>query len=118
MQNFDKIIQENAELKEILVWKNQRIQALEELLANLRKRHFGSSSEKSGPQQMELFNEAEVISEQAEAAEIVEATTTTTSAGNQRRKKNASAYPPNCHASKLFTICLMQKKSVRMIKPN
>jgi transposase len=89
MQNFEKIIQENSELKEILVLKNQRIQALEELLANLKKRHFGTSSEKGGPQQLDLFNEAEVIVEQT--TEVIEPTTTI--ASHQRRKNKRVSIP-------------------------
>jgi transposase len=60
MKNIEELHQENTCLKKIIEQKNQRIQALEELLANLRKRHFAPSSEKSDYQQMEfIFDEAE-----------------------------------------------------------
>lgn len=91
MKNDSDLYEEINQLKLVIEQKNQRILALEELLANLTKRHFGTSSEKSGPQQPELFNEAEVITEQAEAVEIAE--TTTTIAEHQRRKKKRISIP-------------------------
>jgi transposase len=91
MINDRDLHEEINQLKLVIEEKNQRIQALEELLALLKKRLFGTSSEKSGPQQPELFNEAEVITEQAEADEVVESTTTI--AEHQRRKKKRISIP-------------------------
>lgn len=91
MTNDSNLHEEINNLKLVIEQKNQRILALEELLANLTKRHFGTSSEKIGPQQMELFNEAEVVTEQAEAVEIVEKTTTIVE--HQRRKKKRVSIP-------------------------
>jgi transposase len=91
MENDSDLHEEIHNLKLVIEQKNQRILALEELLANLTKRHFGTSSEKSGPQQIELFNEAEMLADQAEAAELIEATTTI--AEHERRKKKRISIP-------------------------
>lgn len=88
----EKIIHLNEKIQYLehqLDLKSQRIQALEELLANLKKRHFGTSSEKGGPQQLDLFNEAEASSEQA--TEVVEPTTLI--ASHQRRKNKRVSIP-------------------------
>jgi transposase len=58
----EKLRQENIEKDKKIQNFQREIEGLYEILARDRRRQFGSSSEKVGPDQMGLFNEAEVES--------------------------------------------------------
>lgn len=97
MQNTDELHQEINELKEVVAQqthqifiKNQHIKALEELLANLKKRHFAPTSEKSEYHQMELiFDEAEQQLDQ-DTPDLPAETTVVIAEHNRRKHKRVS----------------------------
>lgn len=87
MNNTTCLAQENHSLKQqVALQKSQltqqqtRIRALEELLAALKQRQFGASSEKISADQLALFNEAE-----CEYADVAEPEETISVPAHQRR---------------------------------
>ncbi len=68
MNTADKIIEENALLKQQVLSQQQRISLLEELLHTLRHRQFSPSSETQSAQQP-LFDEAESVMDEADESE-------------------------------------------------
>jgi transposase len=61
-----------AELQSSITQQQTRIRALEELLAALKQRHFGASSEKISADQLALFNEADTeIEVETETTRII-----------------------------------------------
>lgn len=59
-------MERNAELHNQLTQRGERIETLQEQLRLAIAQRFGKSSEKTDPNQRELFNEAELLAEQAE----------------------------------------------------
>lgn len=74
--------------------KNLLIQTLQEELARYKKQKFGASSEKLSPDQLNLFDEAEVLSnEESEATDILEAQETIEVPSHQRRARKRVSIP-------------------------
>lgn len=59
MISNDDLIRENQDLKDLLQKKESEIQGLYDLVAMLRRKKFGSSSEKVSSEQLGMFNEVE-----------------------------------------------------------
>ena len=78
----DKII---VQKDQALVQKDLRIEQLENLLKQARQQHFGTSSEKLSPDQITLFNEAEVD----ETNEEVESLTVSSHSRKKRTKRTS-----------------------------
>ena len=105
MQNTTSLQQENATLKQQVALQQfniseqqsrisqqqNRIRALEELLAAMKQRQFGATSEKLSPDQLALFNEAEV--EPENETDINIDTDTITVPTHQRRAHKRLSIP-------------------------
>lgn len=86
------LLKENELLREKLSERDTHIIALQEQLKTLLKNRYGSSSEKSSPDQLGLFNEAEeAIAEQEQAGEA----NPTTVKSYTRSKKPRISIPDN-----------------------
>ncbi len=59
MKTQSELENENSILQKKIVDKDLRIQQLENLLIQSRHKQFGASSEKTSPDQRQLFDEAE-----------------------------------------------------------
>jgi len=86
MQTTQELRQEVQCLREALEQKNHYILQLEEALKQQRQQQFGASSEKTSPDQLGLFNEAEVIAAETETA-AEEAAITVQSHARQKKPR-------------------------------
>ena len=89
MKTQSELENENAILQKKIVDKDLRIQQLENLLIQSRHKQFGASSEKTSPDQRQLFDEAEEHSELDEGIEDGE----TQVSGHKRKKKKRPSIP-------------------------
>lgn len=87
-QENDALKQQVASQQSQLVQQQTHIRALEELLATLKQRHFGASSEKISADQLALFNEAE-----QEPVDVTEAEQTISVPAHQRRSSRRISIP-------------------------
>lgn len=59
MNSYEDLIQENKNLKSALEKKEAEIQGLNDLVAQLRRKQYGTSSEKTSSEQLGMFDEVE-----------------------------------------------------------
>lgn len=78
-------MERNVELQNQLTQRSEKIETLQEQLRLAIARRFGKSSEKSDPNQCELFNEAELLAEQPEP--VLEAEETDDDSDKPKKKK-------------------------------
>lgn len=97
MNEAEKLVKENEELRKLLTEKEQqlyahgqKIQTLEEYIRSLKHKQFGSSSEKSDAQ-AELFNEAECDADPIEKSPSEEIEVP----AHKRKKKKRVSIPEN-----------------------
>ena len=67
MPTYEELLRENEQLKSSLIQKDSVIQGLTDLVALLRRKQFGKSSEKVSNEQLGMFDEAEI---EAQAPEV------------------------------------------------
>jgi hypothetical protein len=80
--------------------KDHKIETLEEYIRYMVQQHFGSSSEKLSADQINLFDEAELLSDDDASDEEEECTNVPA----HKRKKNVHRFQKNYPAQKLFMI--------------
>jgi len=87
MKTQSELENENTILQKKIVDKDLRIQQLENLLIQSRHKQFGASSEKTSPDQRQLFDEAE---EHSELDDVIEDGETQVSSHKRKKKKRPS----------------------------
>lgn len=85
--DIEKLRDELQARNNIIIKKDQRIEQLENLLKQARQQHFGTSSEKLSPDQIVLFNEAEI--ELNDASEEVDQVTVPSHTRSKRKKRTS-----------------------------
>ncbi len=88
MNTMIKLEKENSKLREELASRDAQVESLKEQIRLFLHRKFSSSSEKTSPDQLGLFNEAESTAEESDLEE--EPDTTIVTAHERKRKPRVS----------------------------
>ncbi len=88
MNTMQKLEKENSKLREELASRDSQVESLKEQIRLFLHRKFSSSSEKSSPSQLGLFNEAESTAEESDLEE--EPDTTVVNSYERKRKPRVS----------------------------
>ncbi len=91
MSSYDDLILENQNLKSALEKKEAEIQGLNDLVAQLRRKQYGSSSEKTSAEQLGMFDEVETEALNPESVDDESVTIP----GHERKRGKRLKLPPS-----------------------